>query len=244
MQHKEKFSLLRSILKGFGLSAEATDDIIDRITDFLSDRDESKQSKPEYPYFIRDDFLSKAEQSFYLVLKSVVADKTILCTKVSLGDLFYVKSSDSSKFRTYTNKIDRKHVDFLLCDPNTVRPIVGIELDDKSHQRNDRQARDEFVEGVFEAAHLPLVRVPVKQAYSTAELSALLASYLGKAQSIPSIVEVLEEKKDIGPRCPKCGGEMVLRTAKTGANQGGRFWGCKGYPNCRGILSYGETNPN
>lgn len=36
------------------------------------------------------------------------------------------------------------------------------------------------------------------------------------------------------PACPKCSSEMVLRTAKKGANAGGRFWGCVTYPKCRG----------
>lgn len=35
------------------------------------------------------------------------------------------------------------------------------------------------------------------------------------------------------PVCPRCGKEMVLRTAKRGPNPGSQFWGCSGYPNCR-----------
>ncbi len=35
------------------------------------------------------------------------------------------------------------------------------------------------------------------------------------------------------PLCPKCGAEMVLRTAKRGANAGNQFWGCSNYPRCR-----------
>jgi len=33
--------------------------------------------------------------------------------------------------------------------------------------------------------------------------------------------------------CPKCGGEMVLRTAQKGPNPGQKFWGCSNYPKCR-----------
>lgn len=36
------------------------------------------------------------------------------------------------------------------------------------------------------------------------------------------------------PSCPKCGGLMVARTAKRGANAGSQFWGCSTYPGCRG----------
>ena len=34
-------------------------------------------------------------------------------------------------------------------------------------------------------------------------------------------------------KCPRCGRDMVLRTARQGPNAGGRFWGCAGYPVCR-----------
>jgi hypothetical protein len=240
MPSNEKFSLLRNILKTFGLSAEAIDDITDRIADFLSEK-EPKSVAKVYPYHLRDDFVTKAEHSFYMVLRSIVPDTAVVLAKVSLGDLFYVKSSDNSEFRTYTNKIDRKHVDFLLCNAKTMRPIAGIELDDKSHQREDRQARDELVEQVFQAAKLPLIRFPAKFSYSTAELSAALKLYL--SITIPSgTVSLTTNPTPVAttpkaaPTCPKCGSEMVLRTAKNGANQGGKFWGCSKYPNCRGIL--------
>ena len=36
------------------------------------------------------------------------------------------------------------------------------------------------------------------------------------------------------PACPKCGGLMVLRTAKAGKSPGKQFWGCTRYPSCMG----------
>ncbi|HEX6902860.1 MAG TPA: topoisomerase DNA-binding C4 zinc finger domain-containing protein [Thermoanaerobaculia bacterium] len=36
------------------------------------------------------------------------------------------------------------------------------------------------------------------------------------------------------PACPACGKGMVLRTARTGALAGTRFWGCVAYPRCTG----------
>jgi restriction system protein len=36
------------------------------------------------------------------------------------------------------------------------------------------------------------------------------------------------------PTCPACGTQMVLRTARRGSNAGSQFWGCSGYPKCRG----------
>lgn len=39
--------------------------------------------------------------------------------------------------------------------------------------------------------------------------------------------------------CPLCAKPMVHRTAKRGANAGGAFWGCTGYPACRGTRPIG-----
>jgi len=38
------------------------------------------------------------------------------------------------------------------------------------------------------------------------------------------------------PACPRCGKPMVLRTAKSGKNAGQPFWGCSGYPQCKGVV--------
>ena len=36
-------------------------------------------------------------------------------------------------------------------------------------------------------------------------------------------------------KCPKCGGDLVLRTAKQGARAGQQFYGCSKFPDCRFI---------
>jgi len=38
------------------------------------------------------------------------------------------------------------------------------------------------------------------------------------------------------PRCPQCSKLMALRTATAGPNAGGQFWGCTGYPTCKGAV--------
>jgi restriction system protein len=35
--------------------------------------------------------------------------------------------------------------------------------------------------------------------------------------------------------CPKCGADMVLRTAQRGARAGQQFWGCSRFPDCKQI---------
>jgi very-short-patch-repair endonuclease len=129
------------------------------------------------PYGKRDHFLSPAEISFYHVLKGVITDDTTLICKVRLSDLFYVKRPHEN--RGARNKIDRKHVDFVLCRANTMEPVLGIELDDKSHQRKDRQERDAFVDAVFAEAGLPLLHIPAAKGYVPNEIAAKVSASLG-----------------------------------------------------------------
>jgi very-short-patch-repair endonuclease len=68
--------------------------------------------------------------------------------------------------------VDRKSVDFVLFDRNAVSPVLAIELDDSSHDREDRQERDAFVDGVLAKAGLPLLHVRAQAAYDPKQLSA------------------------------------------------------------------------
>jgi four helix bundle suffix protein len=43
---------------------------------------------------------------------------------------------------------------------------------------------------------------------------------------------------ETAPACPFCGKGMELRTARKGARAGSRFWGCAGYPECKGTRPF------
>jgi restriction system protein len=51
------------------------------------------------------------------------------------------------------------------------------------------------------------------------------------------------DPSDLIPDCPQCGKPMALRTAKAGKNPGSQFWGCTGYPDCRGSLPLDGAPP-
>jgi hypothetical protein len=239
MGDSKQFSLLRRLLKALGLSDERVDELVALIQSWLLGEKEDKESK--LPYKLRDDFLSPAELNFYRVLQTITADWAIVFTKVGLGDLFYPQTGDYGQNISYRNKIDRKHVDFLLCDPGSVRPKLGIELDDSSHQRADRKERDLFVDAVFKVAGLPLARIPVRQSYPTEQLKMMLQEKAGIGVGLTLESKVAADPiPEIAPptvMCPLCGSEMILRTAKSGPNKGNQFWGCSTYPKCRGIIS-------
>jgi restriction system protein len=43
--------------------------------------------------------------------------------------------------------------------------------------------------------------------------------------------------KAAGPACPVCGQPMVQRIARKGPRANQPFWGCSGYPDCKGTLA-------
>lgn len=53
---------------------------------------------------------------------------------------------------------------------------------------------------------------------------------------------VTEPIAAVEPVCPRCGGAMVKRVAKQGANAGKAFWGCTSYPQCRGGRALDAVN--
>ncbi len=189
---------------------------------------------PTLPYRLRDDFLSRAEYSFYRVLLAAVGDQAVVCPKVNLNDVFFVARPNENQ--AYRNKIDRKHVDFLLCHPTTMKPLGGVELDDSSHQRADRRARDEFVDRVFAAAGLPIVHVVARASYSADALAGELATCFENPLASFAPVTAVQESGE--PICSKCGVTMVQRTASKGRNKGNLFWGCRNYPRCREVVTF------
>jgi len=91
---------------------------------------------------------SPHERDAYRKLKEI-ADRRgyIIFAKVGLLDLLE-PIKNHPKYRTLFNKIQAKHVDFVLCNYELIPDIV-IELDDSSHDTPRRKERDKFVDEVL-----------------------------------------------------------------------------------------------
>ena len=57
----------------------------------------------------------------------------------------------------------------------------------------------------------------------------------GFREKLTSIRVEARAKQEDAPVCPECGKPMTRRRARTGKNAGKDFWGCTGYPECRGL---------
>lgn len=131
------------------------------------------------PFFKRKHLLSIAEKRFYAVLRRVVGENLVF-PKVRLADLVEADQRHLRRKANF-NYIKAKHIDFVVCDSN-LSPRVAIELDDASHQRPDRQARDRDVNRILELASLPILRVPVRRNYDEQQIAGQILIKLRTAK--------------------------------------------------------------
>jgi very-short-patch-repair endonuclease len=124
-------------------------------------------------------FMSKAEREFHDVLLGIVGPQGYrLFAQVPLTRLVKLPSG-LEKRQSWQNRIDRKSVDFVLCEPRMLRPVLAIELDDSSHEREDRKQRDGLVERILEKAGVPLLRRKCEaRGYKREELAAAVSERL------------------------------------------------------------------
>lgn len=92
------------------------------------------------------------------------------------------------------------------------------------------QAEDRLDENQVREIYEKLEKLThVSEAVKMAHVANIHSKY-GNANACDRATKVEEETKLV---CPRCGGELVMRTARKGANAGKSFYGCSNYPKCR-----------
>ena len=130
------------------------------------------------PYLKKEFFLTPAEKDFFHVLSAVVGSDYLLFSKARMSDLLYLPKLSNRDYYHYQNKIQSKHVDFLLCDKESTKPMLAIELDDSSHLKASRISRDSFVDEIFESARLPILHIRASSSYLSDEISQKIQASL------------------------------------------------------------------
>ncbi len=132
---------------------------------------ESPSRESQIPKTIADAFalepslVTENEFRFYTQLQVVVGKRFTIFAKVRLADIFSVNPINPSLDQAHFNRISSRHVDFLICENETLRPRFAIELDDRSHRQSKRIQRDGFVNELFSGLGLPLIRIPAAMKY-------------------------------------------------------------------------------
>ncbi|MCH5165983.1 MAG: DUF2726 domain-containing protein [Clostridiales bacterium] len=95
--------------------------------------------------------LSRPEYNFLQLLREISPSKYEVVPQVALTNVIDKKTNTS-----YRNELFRV-CDYCFVDRDTFEPLLLVELNDRSHLREDRQMRDAKVAAICADAKLPLV---------------------------------------------------------------------------------------
>jgi hypothetical protein len=138
--------------------------------------------RQDLPYRPIARLLTDAEFRFYLALVEVANPSYCIMAKVRVADILEVKPRTPNFFRAF-NQISAKHVDFVICEPQTMSILAAFELDDSTHQQTKRRERDDFLNHAFESARVPLVRMPVSREYDRQSLRTIFYQAVDNGKS-------------------------------------------------------------
>jgi len=189
-------------------------------------------AKADSPYRLRERLLSAPEAALFRLLQKMAGDRYVVCPKVALTDIFTIIRPNENVH--FYNKIFRKHVDFLLCDPKTFQPAFAVELV-KPIAKTETRANDQFMADLFLSEGVPLVHVPLGESYEIADLVNLFTLAVTKAKS--AAPRKNDSAGDSVPMCPVCGKMMALRIHRSGPQAGKRYYGCMDSPRCAGVVA-------
>lgn len=136
------------------------------------------------PYEKRPFLLSKAENSFYQVLRNILGTSIHIYPKVRIADIVHIRKGTKNRLSAF-NRIQSKHVDFLICNQHS-KPVLVIELDDSSHNTAKAKKNDSFKDELFEEIKLRCVRIKASRSYNTEQIRNLLVPPKENTELAPS----------------------------------------------------------
>lgn len=138
---------------------------------------DSQEEKAKYQYGRKNFFLTRAEHECYDALVEAVGQEYRIFAQVHLPTIVEHKIKGQD-WRAALAHINRKSVDFVLCDKSYISAKLAIELDDSSHERPERQERDREVERILKEAGLPLLRLENRGQLNPSELAQKIKEVL------------------------------------------------------------------
>jgi very-short-patch-repair endonuclease len=129
----------------------------------------------EWPFYAKKP-LSQPEQILYFRLVQALPDHIILA-QVQLSRMLGVNKGNNNQ--AWLNRINRMSADFVVCNKDS-SIVAVIELDDATHQREDRQAADTKKDKALGAAGIQVVRW---QAKAIPDLATIQKAFIPKGKT-------------------------------------------------------------
>lgn len=121
-------------------------------------------------YLKRESLLLEHEQRYFRTLTQVVGGHARVFPKVRLSD-FVQPHGVQPEQRAHWMRVQRRCVDFLLCSPNNLSPVLAIDLDTRAKKRRREQSPGgDVVDKALKTANIPLLRIRATREYDPHEV--------------------------------------------------------------------------
>ena len=102
---------------------------------------------------VKDELLTHNEQRFYRDLQKTFGERFYIFSQVSLPALLRIKEDQKDLYEKHTN-INKFYFDFVLSSKVHFKPVLVIELNDRSHGHYKRKVRDIYFSTMLESADI------------------------------------------------------------------------------------------
>jgi hypothetical protein len=145
----------------------------------------SEPTQPvKLPFARENALLAPDEQALYDALYRAVGRDWRIFSRVRLADLVSPEDGTRNALPDF-DRLSGLHVDFVLCDRDSLTPCVVVELDRAGALDPAHVDPSPLVDAVLRSAGLPVVRVPAAPYYDPATLARLVAGALGIEPHLP-----------------------------------------------------------
>ncbi len=133
------------------------------ITQLMPNKKRNVESEERYDlnrYYLKNSIVTPVEKWMYVIIKDELPEEYMVAPKVGIKDFVGVKKGNN--YMKYFGHIAQRHIDFLVCKRDTLTPAFGIEIDDTSHEQQQRKTRDQENDDIFNAIGIKVLHITTK----------------------------------------------------------------------------------
>lgn len=132
-----------------------------------------------FPFRRKPQLFTQVEHTFLQLIEQAIGGEFRIVCRVRLSDLVSVRQQAKKKQASLAlSRAASKQLDFVLCERDTMRPILAIDLVHNQGKEGYKTQPDWFVSGALDAAGVPHARIKVKSGYSVNDIRDCLEEKL------------------------------------------------------------------
>ena len=144
------------------------------------DKGTNKAVDAAWPYRKKTPFMGAAELDLYERLLAALPEMNVFA-QVEMNRVVTWPKPDKNG---WSGRVNGKSIDFLICTKAS-EIVLAIELDDKTHNRPDRQKADETKDRALKAAGIPIKRWNVRSMPQVPEIRQAVAEAINGSKPQP-----------------------------------------------------------